>query len=302
MKFIKIIIISLALLPILQGCSAKINNIKTETFKVYGNCGMCKKTIEKAVAVKGEAKGEWDKDTKIISLTYDSIITNTDAILKRIADVGYDNEKFLATSNTYDNLHSCCKYERSPEITKLANTQQPTSETALVESNMNNSHANHETQTDTTKTGKVDVVKSNSIQVIYTNYLLLKDALVKTNANTAKKYASDLLKSVESSDMSTMETKVHTEFMKVMNNLVKQTRLIANSTNIEKQRSTFSIVSKDMYAILKVSNPDKPVYYQHCPMYNDGKGANWLSAEKEIKNPYYGSQMLNCGSVQETIK
>jgi copper chaperone CopZ len=302
MKFIKIIIISLALLPILQGCSAKINNIKTETFKVYGNCGMCKKTIEKAVAVKGEAKGEWDKDTKVISLTYDSIITNTDAILKRIADVGYDNEKFLATSNTYDNLHSCCKYERSPEITKLANTQQPTTETALVESNMNNSHANHETQTDTTKTGKVDVVKSNSIQVIYTNYLLLKDALVKTNANTAKKYASDLLKSVESADMSTMETKVHSEFMKVMNNLVKQTRLIANSTNIEKQRSTFSLVSKDMYAILKVSNPDKPVYYQHCPMYNDGKGANWLSAEKEIKNPYYGSQMLNCGSVQETIK
>lgn len=57
-----------------------------------------------------------------------------------------------------------------------------------------------------------------------------------------------------------------------------------------------------MYELIKVSKQEKPVYYQHCPMANKGKGANWLSKENAIKNPYYGSQMLTCGSTVETIK
>jgi len=61
-------------------------------------------------------------------------------------------------------------------------------------------------------------------------------------------------------------------------------------------------LSKNMYELIKVSKSETPVYYQHCPMANDGKGANWLSKENAIKNPYYGSQMLTCGSIVETIK
>jgi hypothetical protein len=61
-------------------------------------------------------------------------------------------------------------------------------------------------------------------------------------------------------------------------------------------------LSKNMYTLMKASNLEKPVYYQHCPMYNDGNGANWISKENVVKNPYYGSQMLSCGKVVETIK
>ena len=57
-----------------------------------------------------------------------------------------------------------------------------------------------------------------------------------------------------------------------------------------------------MYELIKVSRPAETVYYQHCPMADDGKGANWLSKESAIKNPYYGSQMLSCGKTVETIK
>jgi Protein of unknown function (DUF3347). len=46
----------------------------------------------------------------------------------------------------------------------------------------------------------------------------------------------------------------------------------------------------------------KNFYYQYCPMTNGGKGANWLSKENANKSPYYGSQMLTCGSTVETIK
>jgi hypothetical protein len=64
----------------------------------------------------------------------------------------------------------------------------------------------------------------------------------------------------------------------------------------------FMQVSEKMHELIKVANFDFPVYYQHCPMYNDNKGANWLSLESSVKNPYYGSQMLSCGKTIETIK
>jgi len=57
-----------------------------------------------------------------------------------------------------------------------------------------------------------------------------------------------------------------------------------------------------MYDLIKTTKPETPVYYQHCPMANGGKGANWLSKENAVKNPYYGSQMLTCGKTVETIK
>jgi hypothetical protein len=43
------------------------------------------------------------------------------------------------------------------------------------------------------------------------------------------------------------------------------------------------------------------LYQDYCPMYNDGKGAIWISETKEIKNPFYGSQMLTCGSLKKTL-
>ena len=61
-------------------------------------------------------------------------------------------------------------------------------------------------------------------------------------------------------------------------------------------------LSKNIYELIKVSKSAGTVYYQFCPMANDGKGANWLSKESAIKNPYYGSQMLTCGKTVETIK
>ena len=57
-----------------------------------------------------------------------------------------------------------------------------------------------------------------------------------------------------------------------------------------------------MYLLLKTAKATTTIYYQHCPMYNDGKGANWLSKDSKIKNPYYGSKMLTCGKTVETIK
>jgi hypothetical protein len=57
-----------------------------------------------------------------------------------------------------------------------------------------------------------------------------------------------------------------------------------------------------MYAVAKVYKADETLYYQHCLMYNDGEGANWLSKENTVRNPYFGNAMLTCGKTTETIK
>ena len=91
---------------------AQIKNAKTETVKIYGNCEMCKTTIEKAGNVKNVATVEWNKDTKMAILNYDDKKTSQDEILKRIALVGYDSEKFLAPDDVYAKLSGCCQYNR----------------------------------------------------------------------------------------------------------------------------------------------------------------------------------------------
>jgi hypothetical protein len=85
---------------------------KTETFKVSGNCGMCKAKIEKAAKDAGAKSALWDVDSKILTVSYTSSTTNTAKIQKKIASVGYDNEGATATGEAYGKLHACCQYER----------------------------------------------------------------------------------------------------------------------------------------------------------------------------------------------
>jgi len=92
--------------------NAQIKNSKTTTLKIYGNCGMCKKTIEKAANLQNIATVEWNKETKIATMTFDSVKTNQEDILKRVANAGYDSETMKASSASYDALPGCCQYER----------------------------------------------------------------------------------------------------------------------------------------------------------------------------------------------
>lgn len=110
--YINLVLLTAILMLVLTGCQAQINNSKTETVKIYGNCGMCKKTIETAAFVKKEAKAEWDVDSKMAVITYDSTQTTLDDVLKRIADNGYDSDKFTAPDDVYSNLPGCCQYDR----------------------------------------------------------------------------------------------------------------------------------------------------------------------------------------------
>ncbi|MDN4012517.1 TonB-dependent receptor [Chryseobacterium gambrini] len=89
------------------------NHAKKENeFYVKGNCESCKARIEKAAKDAGADSAEWDAERQIVTLNFDSNKTSSDKILKKIAEVGHDNEKYKSSDNTYKNLPSCCLYDR----------------------------------------------------------------------------------------------------------------------------------------------------------------------------------------------
>lgn len=96
----------------------------TETIKVWGNCGMCKTTIEKAAKKAGATKASWNEDSKELKVTYAANKTSAAKIQEAIAKSGYDTQDFTAVKSAYDNLHGCCKYDRK-EVTAAASFSCP---------------------------------------------------------------------------------------------------------------------------------------------------------------------------------
>lgn len=90
----------------------KSNGVTTSTFKVWGNCDMCKETIESSLKLNGVINSDWNVESKLMTVSYDDKIISLDSIQKNISLVGYDNEKCKGNDLAYDNLHTCCQYDR----------------------------------------------------------------------------------------------------------------------------------------------------------------------------------------------
>lgn len=88
------------------------SGIATSEFTVWGNCGMCKETIEKSVNKEGVVKSNWNTDSKIMTISYDTAKISLKTLQQSIADAGYDNVTFNGSNTAYNQLHECCKYER----------------------------------------------------------------------------------------------------------------------------------------------------------------------------------------------
>lgn len=276
----KIMMAALIVLAITKS-NAQIKDAKTEVVKIYGNCGMCKSKIDKAGSLKNIAQVDWNKETKMATLSYDANKTNPEEILKRIALAGYDSDTFLAPDKAYSSLDGCCQYDREAKIAVKAETK--TEIAGMTVSNSSSVAKNQET---------------NELKSVFEDYFLLKEALVKGDGQLATAKSQELLTAITAVKMEALNMDVHMVWMKVLNSLTADAKSISATKDIKKQRESFKSLSKNTYELIKVSKLSEPVYYEYCPMAD----ASWLSKESAIKNPYYGLQMLSCGKVVETIK
>lgn len=101
------------IMSIMSLVGMRASTIKDTTITVFGNCGHCKKSIEKVSnSIDGVQSAIWDKTKKKLNLRFDSTRTSLPLIEQSITSVGYDTENMRAQDSVYQRLSPCCKYER----------------------------------------------------------------------------------------------------------------------------------------------------------------------------------------------
>lgn len=192
----------------------------------------------------------------------------------------------LAACNSGNNKTTEAKQNAESKDTSISTQQQATKDTAGTQSIMATSAATF------------------PAKEIIAGYLQLKNALAKDNGKDAATAGNTMVATLAKVDMKTLPEAQMKSYMDIADDLKEHAEHIgANASKIEHQREHFVMMSKDITDLIKsFGNGGQTLYKDFCPMANDGKGATWISEVKEIKNPYLGSKMPDCGSIKETIK
>ncbi len=145
----------------------------------------------------------------------------------------------------------------------------------------------------------VDPAVSAFMKSMVQNYIDVKNALVGDNESAAKSASDKMYTAMKDFDKSLLTSEQKKVYDDVEADLKEHTEHIAKN-KLEHQRDHFSMMSEDMYNLVKAFGAGMTLYHDHCPMYKDG--SMWLSETKEIRNPYYGDKMMTCGSAMEMFK
>lgn len=161
-----------------------------------------------------------------------------------------------------------------------------------------------EAATDTqpeTKASEAAIVsndQNDGASQVIADYMTLKDALVATDEAASAKAGQQLENSLKALTLDNYTPEQQDELKDIIEVATEHAEHIGKS-DIAHQREHFELLSADITDMVAITGTENTLYEQFCPMYGDG-GA-WLSMEKEIRNPYFGSKMMNCGKVQREI-
>ena len=183
--------------------------------------------------------------------------------------------------------------------------QKSTTETSMKHdmSTMSDSAAMGNMATDKEVTVTEAKKSSADLTELYSHYTHLTFALSGDDDKEAVNTAKGILEALPKINKKGFSAEQKKEYAELESSIKEHAQHIAdNAGNIDHQREHLDLMSEDFYDLLKDFGTSKTVYKIFCPMYNDNKGAFWLSDSREIKNPYYGKKMASCGEVQEEIK
>lgn len=147
----------------------------------------------------------------------------------------------------------------------------------------------------------IDPAVSAFMKSLIQNYIDVKNGLTNADESAAKSASDKMYTAMKGFDKSLLTAEQKKVYDDVEADLKEHAEHIAKN-KIEHQRNHFSMMSEDMYSLVKAFGAGMTLYHDHCPMANDNKGAMWLSESKDIRNPYFGDKMMTCGSVEEMFK
>lgn len=168
---------------------------------------------------------------------------------------------------------------------------------------MNMGGESQSTQTETVEAVDVDPAFVKELTTFYEAYLKMNEAFIETDAAKVSTEAKNTMQALGNVKMELLKGDAHMAWMDQLNILKPALKKIGNSNDIEEQRKEYATFNLAFYKSLKMFGLDNDTaYYQYCPMANGDQGAYWFSAEKEIRNPYFGDMMLSCGETRETLQ
>lgn len=142
-----------------------------------------------------------------------------------------------------------------------------------------------------------------SIKEIVDGYLQIKNGLVNDDGKAAANGGKAMSDAMQQFDKSSLTAEQKKDYSDMESDMKENAEHISeNADKVAHQREHFDMLSQDMADMVKTFNAGQNLYKDYCPMYNNKKGAIWISETKEIKNPYLGKTMPTCGEVKEEIK
>ncbi|MBN3582307.1 efflux RND transporter periplasmic adaptor subunit [Algoriphagus aestuarii] len=165
-------------------------------------------------------------------------------------------------------------------------------------------HGAMQENTNSTSSSTFDISSEakKSLKPVYDNYLKLKDALTKDDLEAAKTTSKAMMEALKKVNMALFTGEAHNLWMTYDGNLKKALQSANSSNTIEELRKSFQILSTEMVKMTEQFHGySGTLYVQHCPMADSNQGADWLSLEKSIVNPYFGKSMLSCGEITKTL-
>ena len=206
-------------------------------------------------------------------------------------------------------LYSCPMH---PEVTGAAGSECPECGMELTEKVMPTTSTEKE-ETPVTVSDAMDepsaMIKTRNADkatfptdAIVSKYLKIKNALTKDDSKGATAAAKELIATLDNSNSTSLDTKLKNTYNAFVGDSKAHVKHIGdNAGKMDHQREYFSLLSKDVYGLIKAFGTKQTVYQDYCPMYGDGKTGYWISESKEVINPYFGSEMLNCGSMVQAF-
>jgi hypothetical protein len=181
------------------------------------------------------------------------------------------------------------------------NKQAETTNTPMMENDSTMNMENSTMTMDKNTEKSASAQSSNaSINEVVANYLKLKNALVNDNSKEAANSGNALVATIGKVDMNSISKEQMKGYMDIADDAKEHAEHIgSNGDDIAHQREHFVMLSKDINDLIKTFGTSQKLYQDFCPMADDNKGAIWISEIKEIKNPYFGSQMATCGSIKK---
>lgn len=140
------------------------------------------------------------------------------------------------------------------------------------------------------------------IDHLVSEYLALKDALVKSQPAEAKSKAQALKALLKMRQFNGLESGLKRYWDNHRQSLEKLLDQFLSQSDLEVQRVQFKVLSEALIPVIETFGSTQTLYVQHCPMAMNNLGADWISSTAEIFNPYFGDAMLKCGKVVKTLQ